>query len=160
MTYPDGSQLNYEYGATTGDTDDLISRVTTLSLGSGTPTDIVNYDHVGLGMFAEVDYAVPDVQLDRTASHDGKRAIQGFSTQTAGLYPGWDRFGRVVRHTWVDGTTPSTAPPRDTPTGRRSLRPPTPTTAPATASPATTSGLGRKCPTGTSSTSTMTSTGS
>ncbi|QKK07474.1 MAG: hypothetical protein HND58_04405 [Planctomycetota bacterium] len=103
MTYPDGSQLNYEYGATTGDTDDLISRVTTLSLGSGTPTDIVNYDHVGLGMFAEVDYAVPDVQLDRTASHDGKRAIQGFSTQTAGLYPGWDRFGRVVRHTWVDG---------------------------------------------------------
>jgi len=105
MTYPDGSVLQHHYGSSTGDTDDLVSRVTRLSIGPSaqSQTDIVLYDHVGLGMFAEVDYAVPDIQLDRTASHDGKRAIQGFSTQTTGLYPAWDRFGRVIRHMWVDG---------------------------------------------------------
>ncbi len=59
--------------------------------------------HVGLGMVAEVDYPVIDVQLDRTVSHDGKRNNQGFTSQTSGIYPGWDRFGRVKKHAWVDG---------------------------------------------------------
>ncbi|HRQ73077.1 MAG TPA: RHS repeat-associated core domain-containing protein [Phycisphaerales bacterium] len=63
----------------------------------------VAYSHVGLGLAAEVDYPVADVQLDRTASGDGKRRTQGFTTQAAGVYPGWDRFGRVARQAWVDG---------------------------------------------------------
>jgi hypothetical protein len=62
-----------------------------------TKTEVVAFSHVGLGLAAEVDYPVSDVQLDRTASGDGKRRTQGFTTQAAGVYPGWDRFGRVGR---------------------------------------------------------------
>lgn len=103
MTYPDGTVMQYTYGSS--DADDTISRVTTLSIGPSamSQTDIVNYTHVGIGMFAEVDYAVPDVQLDRSADHDGTRRAQGFNTHDAGIYPAWDRFGRTVRHMWVDG---------------------------------------------------------
>lgn len=44
---------------------------------------------------AVVEYPVPDVQLDRSLAFDGSR--------TSGQYPGLDRFGRIVRHTWADG---------------------------------------------------------
>jgi len=54
-------------------------------------------------MVAEVDYPAPDIQIDRTLSHGGKRRMQGKTTQNAGIYPGWDRFGRVKKHAWVDG---------------------------------------------------------
>lgn len=40
-------------------------------------------------------YAEPDVKLDHQVAHNGARAD--------GVYAGWDRFGRIVRHTWVDG---------------------------------------------------------
>lgn len=104
MTYPDGSLLTYGYGSA-GSVDDRASRVRSISLGpdAQNQTEVVAYSHVGLGLAAEVDYPVSDVQLDRTASGDGKRRTQGFTTQAAGVYPGWDRFGRVARQAWVDG---------------------------------------------------------
>ncbi len=102
ITYPDGTDYNQYYGTTSADLDDHISRLTRMRIGtSGANT--VKYQHVGLGMVAEVDYPAPDIQLDRTVSHDGKRNNQGFTTQTSGVYPGWDRFGRVKKHAWVDG---------------------------------------------------------
>jgi len=55
----------------------------------------VAYDHVGLGMVSLVDYAIPDIQLDYQPQHNG--------TRTAGSYAGFDRFGRVIHHPWVDG---------------------------------------------------------
>ncbi|MEE8154260.1 MAG: RHS repeat-associated core domain-containing protein [Phycisphaerales bacterium] len=109
-TYPDGADFGYGYG--TADTsDEDISRVVTQTFGAGFgATPLVTYDHIGLSMFAEIDLDDIDVQLDRTASHGGKRQTQG-NTDNPGLYPGYDRFGRVVRQTWVDGNFTEHATP-------------------------------------------------
>lgn len=60
--------------------------------------------------FAVVDYPAVDIQLDRTWSAvDRKRRTNGWTSQAAGVYPGLDRFGRVVAQSWLDGVTGSTA---------------------------------------------------
>lgn len=102
LTYPDGAVYNHSHGSS-GDIDDHISRLTHMKI-SGDISDTVAYEHVGLGMLAAVDYPIADLQLDRTVSHDGKRRTQGYTTQTPGVYPGWDRFGRISKHAWVDGS--------------------------------------------------------
>ncbi|MCC6910301.1 MAG: hypothetical protein IT430_20395 [Phycisphaerales bacterium] len=101
LTYPDGSVLDHHYGSQSS-LDDDIARLTRMVL-DGSQTDLVLYEHLGLGMIAAVDYATADVQLDRTVSHNGKRRTQAYQTQNAGVYPGWDRFGRVKKQAWVDG---------------------------------------------------------
>jgi len=45
----------------------------------------------------------------RSARTDRKRRTNGWTSQAEGVYPGLDRFGRVVRQTWLDGATGSTA---------------------------------------------------
>ncbi len=94
--------LEYQYGA---GLNDAISRVENLEIDDW--VEVVKYDYIGSGVFAQVDYVGPsgstDVQLDRTASADGKRNTQGHTTQSSGVYPGLDRFGRVQRQDWVDG---------------------------------------------------------
>ncbi len=117
MAYPDGTALNYAYG-TGGHPDDLTHRVVSLSSPFLWGNNIVEYQRVGLDMFAEVDYAASNVQLDRTFSQDGKRRTNGHSTQATGLYPGWDRFGRVAIQAWMDGTL------ADHPTSTLPTRPP------------------------------------
>jgi RHS repeat-associated protein len=96
---PVTATLAYDYGSSSSP-GNVISRVAGLSLDS---TAIVNYEHVGAGLVTLVDYAVPDVQLDRTLSADGKRRFDTYTTQAAGVYPGLDRFGRIVRQVWADG---------------------------------------------------------
>jgi hypothetical protein len=32
---------------------------------------------------------------------DRKRRTNGWTSQAAGVYPGLDRFGRVIRQTWL-----------------------------------------------------------
>ncbi|MFN5496536.1 MAG: hypothetical protein ACK5C3_08170, partial [bacterium] len=60
--------------------------------------------------FAVVDYPAVDIQLDRTwSAADRKRRTNGWTSQAAGVYPGLDRFGRVVAQSWLDGVTGSTA---------------------------------------------------
>ncbi|MCW5777310.1 MAG: RHS repeat-associated core domain-containing protein, partial [Phycisphaeraceae bacterium] len=112
MAYPRAGSLGFDY-ATLGQIgsppsiESRINRVRKLTVTGLTTTNsidnLVGYGYVGLDMFALVDYTRPDVQLDRTYSGDGKRRTSGYTTQDAGVYPGWDRFGRVVRHAWVDG---------------------------------------------------------
>ncbi|MFN0132480.1 MAG: DUF6531 domain-containing protein, partial [Phycisphaerales bacterium] len=102
MTYPDGTVLDYAYG-TSNAINDKISRINSIAYASESP-ELAIYSYVGLDMFAVVDYGQADVQLDRTFSHDGKRRSRGQTTQGQGVYPGWDRFGRVIRHAWIDGT--------------------------------------------------------
>lgn len=99
MTYPTGNYIGFEYGGGS-DMDDHASRVTSIGM-SGDDLPIVVYSRLGLDMFAVVDYPLSDVQLDRTFSQNGKRRIWG--AQAAGLYPGWDRHGRVAIQAWVDG---------------------------------------------------------
>lgn len=93
------ASLAYDYGSSTS-VDNIVSRVSGMALDS---TKIVNYAHIGRGIVALVDYEVPDVQLDRTLSHDGKRRTVGYTTQSVGVYPGLDRYGRIARQTWADG---------------------------------------------------------
>lgn len=102
MTLPFGTPQNYVYGSS-GSIDDRLGRVAESTYGSGTPTSFLKYQFIGLGMAAEVDYPDLDVQLDFTLDGTGKRRTQGFTTGTQGEYPGYDRFGRTIRHAWVDG---------------------------------------------------------
>ncbi len=85
--------------------NDAISRVDRLKLDGS--MDVVKYDYIGVGVFAQVDYPGPggetDVQLDRTADRNGERRTQGYSTGDVGAYPCLDGFGRVISQDWVDG---------------------------------------------------------
>ena len=101
MAYPGGNAINYGYN-TSGGLDDRISRLFSIANPSDSDS-IVEYSRLGLDLIAVVDYPLADVQLDRTFSRDGKRRASGFTTQAAGVYPGWDRHGRVAIHAWVDG---------------------------------------------------------
>ncbi len=99
LTYPGGLEIASGYG-NAGSVNDRISRLGTIGFLSG-----VHYEYIGMSMTAVVDYATPDVQLDRTTDFDGSRNYGGGTGQSgnAGKYPGYDRFGRVVQHRWVDG---------------------------------------------------------
>jgi RHS repeat-associated protein len=62
------------------------------------------YSYVGTGTVVGVQAQEGQLALDRTWSNDGrKRRIAGFTSQAPGVYPGLDRFGRVIRQTWLDG---------------------------------------------------------
>lgn len=98
MRYPGGDNLTSEYDVQPWDS--RISRLSRFAIPNGGDVD---YHFVGQSMFAGVDYVAPWIQLDRTLSVDGKRRLAGQTSQTAGVYPGWDRFGRVISQTWVDG---------------------------------------------------------
>lgn len=102
QTYPHSGVLAYQYG--TG-LDASISRIKSISLSnlSTTSTSLVSYDYLGLDVPVGVDLPLIDVQLDNTMTDDGKRSIRNHTSQTNGLYGGWDRFGRVAQHSWVDG---------------------------------------------------------
>jgi RHS repeat-associated protein len=91
LTYPGTESLPYVYGAGSS-SDDRISRLTKLDL-SGQP---VGYDYIGMGMTAIVDYETPNIQLDRFRTHIGE------TNSSPTTYPGFDRFGRIARHMWVD----------------------------------------------------------
>ena len=119
MTYPDGAVWNRYYGGpvvSSGSIDMDISRATALRIdGGSTDPANVKYGFIGLDIVGRVDYPIPDVQLDRTVSHEGKRRYGTVTTQSAGIYPGLDKFGRVKKHAWVDGAytthaTSSTVP--------------------------------------------------
>ena len=93
ITYPNGESYQYEY---TGTVNNSISRLTSIrpgGIGIGSPD--VAYQYIGLGMVATVDLGIPDVQLDYQVQHNGER--------NDGEYAGFDRFGRVIHHPWVDG---------------------------------------------------------
>ncbi len=91
--YPDGTTLEIEYFEAGGSAglDDAISRVRNLVFDS---VDFVGYEYMGSATPVVVEYAVPDVFLNRALAHNGD--------SSAGEYPAFDRFGRLVRHIWAD----------------------------------------------------------
>jgi RHS repeat-associated protein len=101
MVRPDGVIQKFEY-------DDRISRMRLSRYGDATAglpdEELIEYSYVGSNMVAVADYAPIDVQLDYTLSHDGKRRSGTYTSGTAGSYPGYDRFGRIARQAWADGT--------------------------------------------------------
>jgi len=104
--YPSGSIVQNVFG-TAGSSDDIMSRPTKLNFGSG--GQAVEYEYLGLSAPAVVSYPIPDVQLDRTFSHDGKRQSEGWQLN-GGKYPGWDNFGRVRLQAWMDGQLTEDSP--------------------------------------------------
>ena len=98
--------------AYTSGIDARLSRVSTLGFNSpnGTRYPLAAYRRAGMDLFAVVDYPAVDIQLDRTwSAADRKRRTNGWTSQAAGVYPGLDRFGRVIAQSWLDGVTGSTA---------------------------------------------------
>jgi len=93
LVYPDGSAYASAYG-TAGSTDDLISRQTGILFPGG--KDAVVYEHVGAGMPVTTSYVGVGFILDESLAHNGARV--------PGEYPGYDQFGRNIRHVWADDT--------------------------------------------------------
>ena len=90
MTYPDGRELNYNYGSS-GSTDDALSRVASLIDDDGS-THLVDYSYLGVATrFVKTDYTQPDVRCD-LAHGTGDDPCDG----------PLDRFGRVTDLLWYD----------------------------------------------------------
>ena len=88
MTYPDGRELNYDYGSS-GSTDDALSRVASLIDDDGS-THLVDYSYLGRNTFVQTDYPEPDLRYD---------LAMGAGDDP---YDGLDRFGRIVDSRWYD----------------------------------------------------------
>lgn len=89
ITYPDGRELNYDYGTANG-TNDATSRIEFLIDDDGT-SHLVDYEYLGLGTFVETDYPQPEVRnrlFDPSGSGDN--------------YTSLDRFGRQINCQWED----------------------------------------------------------
>jgi RHS repeat-associated protein len=98
-----GATVQYSYGAVT---DSLVGRASSIEvqdLGGLDPNghsgmwNLASYDRIGLGMTAKVTIAptheVYQPVLDRTRELDGDGP--------SGVYPAYDRFGRLTTHMWV-----------------------------------------------------------
>ncbi|MCC6680525.1 MAG: hypothetical protein IT445_06440 [Phycisphaeraceae bacterium] len=100
VTYPNGRKVHWVYDGHDAPTsiDDAIGRANKLAEddGSGDPGDtIVEYSYLGSGTAVIKDYPAPEVKLSYA---DGT----GDDPYDSGGGGGFDRFGRVVNHGWVD----------------------------------------------------------
>jgi RHS repeat-associated protein len=96
IDYPDGSrQIDVGYGSTDS-TGDWLSRVTTIEEGSDT---WASYQYLGASTTVIADYDEPGVEL--TYLKQGSESMGDAGDQYAGL----DRFGRVVDHRWLKGSS-------------------------------------------------------
>lgn len=91
--------VTIDYAGTTGFDviNDRISRVSgyhSPSWGHTVANGLVRYSYLGQGTAVNVNYPSIDKGLDYTKDFGGASA--------AGTYPGFDQYGRVVWHAWVD----------------------------------------------------------
>jgi len=94
VTYPNGRQIGFDYGVTSGDKDDLLSRVSTIvddPLSADDPLAV--YTYLGASTSVRVEYGQPEVRWDLILG-DG---------DASDLYNGLDRFNRVVDCAWLKG---------------------------------------------------------
>jgi len=92
VTYPDGRQLDFDYG-TAGGIDDAASRIQAVK---DVTLALVQYAYLGQATFVEADYTEPDVKwtlIDLAGNND---------PDTGDIYSGLDRFGRVKDNRWYD----------------------------------------------------------
>lgn len=94
ITYPDGRELNYDYGSA-GSTDDALLRVAALIDDDGA-THLVDYSRLGAGLFVETDYAGIDVK------HTLVGTAGANDPDTGDIYRGLDRFGQVKDCYWYN----------------------------------------------------------
>ncbi len=89
VTYPDGRQLDYQYG-TSGSQTDLLDRVATIEDGA---TTLVSYQYSGAGMVVTQTYNQPGF---------AKTIALGSGSDP---YSALDRFGRMIDLRWTKSTT-------------------------------------------------------
>ena len=89
LTYPDGRQLDYEYG-TSGSQTDRLDRVSTIEDGA---TTLVTYQHSGAGVLVTQTYNEPGIE---------KTLALGSGSDP---YLALDRFGRMIDLRWKKGST-------------------------------------------------------
>jgi RHS repeat-associated protein len=94
LVYPDGRELNYDYGSG-GSMSDALSRVASLVDDDGT-THLADYQYLGLRSFVEVDYTQPDLLYTLVGTAGGD------DPDTGDIYRGLDRFGRIKDSYWRD----------------------------------------------------------
>ena len=90
VTYPDGRKIHYTYGSATA--DDYLSRPAGVAEDNGSGAagdDIAMYGYMGLAALVSQEYDAPGVELDYSANS----------------YDSLDRFGRVTKQKWTDGST-------------------------------------------------------
>jgi len=83
VTYPNTRGTYYQYGASTGDLNDLMRRVTHIHNANSSGQFLVQYYRLGSGQIIKAEDAEP--QLRYTLLPGG----------TAGVYDGLDQFGRA-----------------------------------------------------------------
>lgn len=112
VTYPDATpgtladDVVYEYLYNGSPVDDCINRVSALKIASDS-LPLVKYSRLGVGTTAVTDFPQIGVQLDRTvdAPSSGSTGNRDYDPTGGSVshenYGGWDRFGRLVRNSWV-----------------------------------------------------------
>lgn len=97
ITYPNGRELDVQYGSTNS-VDDHFNRITALQI-AGEGTTLVDYSYVGVAWQCHVGYAGPAVEL--TYKLQGSEPVG----DAGDPYNGYDRFGRSVDLRWQKTTT-------------------------------------------------------
>lgn len=93
LTYPNGRELTYDFGAANS-MSDALSRVETIE--DDDTTHLVEYEYLGLSTFVIADQTEPDLKwtlVDLSNSND---------PDTGDIYSGLDRFGRTKDCRWYD----------------------------------------------------------
>ncbi|WP_166442703.1 RHS repeat domain-containing protein [Phragmitibacter flavus] len=98
ITYPNGRQLDYEYGSS-GGIDDVLNRVQ--SVHDDDLTVLAEYQHVGLGLPSITTLPQPGIE------QRWKKLAGDPNGDGGDPYTGYDRFTRVIRSHWLKpATTP------------------------------------------------------
>ena len=84
MTYPDGREINYDYG-TADAIDDIMSRLASIK-DDDDSTVLASYRYLGAGRIVTEDYEEIQVNLDYAGDTNTFSAL--------------DRFGRVTDQVW------------------------------------------------------------
>ena len=94
LEYPNGRQLNFDYG-TSGGMGDLLSRISAIDDGD---TALATYTYLGLSTIVQSNYAQPSIEMTFIAQ--GSEPVGDAGDQYVGL----DRFGRTVDNRWINGS--------------------------------------------------------
>jgi RHS repeat-associated protein len=102
--------LGYQYQFSNNGDNDQLSRVSQIDVNGwvgSTNNALQSHEYIGMNKMAraiypDIDVNDIDIVLDRTKDHIG-----AFSS---GVYPAFDRYGRVTEHRWVRGDYTTSAP--------------------------------------------------
>jgi len=98
LTYPNGRQLDSQYGSANS-IDDHLNRISALQV-DGETDPLVNYTYAGLAWQVVVSLPQPEIELNY------KRQSGEPVSDAGDIYFGYDRFGRSIDLRWQKSGTP------------------------------------------------------